>query len=72
MHWLESHSPRAESSHARQHGVNNTTIRQRRDYQTPVVLKIKATRASVKALRGYEHVGAAVSPLVDQHKHTTT
>ena len=34
-----------------------------------MVLKIKATRASVKALRGYEHVGAAVSPSTN---HTNT
>ena len=54
---------RAESSHARYNGVinHNTTIRhQRRYFQTPVVLKIKATRANTKALRGYEHMGAGV------------
>ena len=33
------------------------------------MLKIKAARASVKALRGYEHVGAAVSPTMN---HTNT
>ena len=49
----------------RNDGIYSTTIRQRQDYQTPMVLKIKATRASVKALRGYEHVGAAVSPLTN-------
>ena len=54
---------------ARQNGVIQHNDPPTTRLPTPVVLKIKATRASVKALRGYEHVGAAVSPSTN---HTNT
>ena len=66
---LESHLRGMESSQIVKTAWHITTILQRQDYQSPEVLKIKATRASVKALRGYEHVGEAVSPTMN---HTNT
>ena len=69
MQWLESLTRNGILA-TRNDVIRHNDPSRRQDYQTPVVLKIKATRASVKALRGYhEHVGAAVLPLTN---HTYT
>ena len=69
---MESHSRGMESSQFVITAWHITTILQRQDYQTPMVLKIKATRASIKALQGYEYVGDACLVVDESHIHITT
>ena len=63
---------RAESSHTRHNGV----IR----HNDPSTMRLPNSRGAQdqghtrqrKALRGYEHVGAVISPSLNQQKHSTT